>query len=115
MQITVEIAEVAPGNGSVVLASDEAGMIKVVAGTETRIVAGALLERAAQNALNVGPEPDPALFASTRVSEADSDRKLVVENHPSDRERIVVKLGQEMRDVVGRQIIAGVRHCMKSV
>lgn len=114
MKITATI-ESQPGADTLVLSSaEENDTVHIAAGAESRTVNGGTLERAIQNGLNVGTSPDPALLVSSRVTEADSGKTLTVENHVESRELVVVKIGQEVRNVNGRQLMAGVRHCLKT-
>jgi hypothetical protein len=112
MQVTVTIEDAGDSSKTILLESKKDELVRIAAGGEVRTVEGSLVERAIQNGLNVGSEPNPNFLAQTRITEPNSGAWLAVENHPQDRALVVVKVGSEIRNVDGRQFMTGVRHCL---
>lgn len=114
MQVTVTIEDAGDSSKTLLLESKGDGKVRIAAGGEVRTVEGSLVERAIQNGLNVGSDPNPNLLAQTRITETEGGAFLVVENHPEDRALVAVKAGSETRNVNGRQFTTGIRHCLNA-
>lgn len=115
MQVTITIKDAVDLTKTLLLESQGDGKVRVAAGGEARVVEGSLLERAVQNGLNVGSDPNPNLLAQTRITETEGKAWLMVENHPKDRALVAVKIGAETRNVNGRQFTTGIRHCLTQI
>jgi hypothetical protein len=113
MDILVTIPDAQTPGAVLTLKSASDGYVRLEAGGEARIVPGALIERAAANALNVPTHPATSFRAQTRIGESDAPEPfLEVTNHPADRNCVAVLIGPEPRIVQGRALTIGVRQCL---
>ena len=107
MQVSISIPS---EEGAIALESTESGQVRVVLGTQSVKAERSLIERAVTNALNVGIKPNENFSVLTKVSD-ETGSVLTVENHPTNRELAVVKIGGGTRSVKGRELIAAARKC----
>jgi hypothetical protein len=111
MQVSIKIPDAGTPSKVLLLESKTGAKVQVTANNEVKSVDGSLFERAIANGLNVGSTPSALLLSVTKVFEVANGAFLSVENHPSDRSLVVVKLGGETRNVIGRDLITAIRHC----
>lgn len=114
MQVTVTIEDDADKNKTLVIQSRKEKKVLIGAGNEARTVEGVLVERAIQNGLNVSSGSNENLFIQTRITEDEDGPFLVIENHQDNQELVIVKVGPEVRNINGRQLTTGIRHCLDS-
>jgi len=91
--------------------SSSEGKVKFTLGVASIEVEGNKVERGITNALNLGVEVPSNFAVQTTISEPEANKFLVIENHPSDKNKVVVKIASESCGVNGRELSTAVRHC----
>lgn len=112
MLISVVIESEEAGNTLALESSASAGKVKITAASESIEVDGMQFDRGITNALNVGTEPPINYAVQTTISVPEINKFLVIENHSSDRNMVIVKVGSEGRRVNGRNLSTAIRHCL---